>query len=169
MGPERAGRARELSYRIGVVVKGIDGLLELITGLLLWLAPAALRSLAVTVANAPDNDSATDQLVEHWAGRLGADLASGAPTAAIVFLLSHGTVKLLLVYCLLRDYRWAYRPAIVILGLFAVYQLVLLIEEPTPVKAFFLLLDLVIVWLIWREWRARTADGGAASLQGDAE
>lgn len=75
--------------------------------------------------------------------------------AVIVFLLSHGIVKLALVYCLLRDYRWVYRPAVLILGLFALYQLVVLLETPTAGKAVVLLLDVVIIGLVWREWRSR--------------
>ncbi|PPL18743.1 DUF2127 domain-containing protein [Microterricola pindariensis] len=156
MDAERAGRARGLGFRIGLALKGIDGLVELLTGLLLWLAPEVLRSLAATVANTPDNDSAADRLVEHWAGRLASDLASGAHVAVIVFLLSHGIVKLALVYCLLRDYRWVYRPALLILGLFALYQLVVLLEAPTLGTGLLFLLDAVIIWLVWREWRSKT-------------
>ncbi|AMB58578.1 DUF2127 domain-containing protein [Microterricola viridarii] len=172
----RGRRAQELGFRIGLALKAIDGLIEVAVGLLLWFAPGVLRTLSAAVANESDHGPDRHELVEHWAGRLSEALAAGAPVTVIVFLLSHGTLKLLLVYCLLRDYRWAYRPALVILGLFAVYQLVVLIGAPTPVKAVLLLLDVVIIWLVWREWRARAGDAdstpagrGTASWQGDAE
>ncbi len=78
--------------------------------------------------------------------------------AAIVFLVSHGIVKLALVHRLLRDDRWAYRPTLATLGRLAAYQLVVLVEAPSVGKAFALALDAAIiwlVWLVWLEWRSR--------------
>lgn len=149
-----ATRIRELGYRIGLALKAIDGLIELVAGLLLWLAPALLKQLLGALGRQAAGESELRELLAHWAGRLSESIGTSAMTLVIVFLISHGIVKLVLVYCLLRDYRWVFRPALAILGLFAVYQLIVLISAPTVGKAVLLLLDVVIVWLVWAEWRS---------------
>lgn len=158
--PEVGGRGlQEITYRLGLVIKGIDGLFELIAGLVLWLAPGLLTALLAPIARVDSDAEVVRRFLAHWAGLLTEHLESGVSPVVIFFLLSHGIVKLALVYCLLRNYLWAYVPALVILSLFAVYQLVLLVQRPSVGLAALLALDLVIVWLVWREWRVMVRPG----------
>jgi uncharacterized membrane protein len=149
-----AGKTLELIYRIGVIIKGIDGAFELVGGLLLWFAPqlfhAVLHPIAMALGASPHPFL---NGVGSIAGHLDHQLMTGAPVFVIAFLIAHGVVKLVLVYCLLREYLWVYPYALAVLGLFAIYQAYALIHTPTVPLAFFMALDLVIIWLVWREWR----------------
>ncbi|GAA3893956.1 hypothetical protein GCM10022381_39510 [Leifsonia kafniensis] len=147
-------RRLELVYRIGLVLKGVDGLLEVVAGLLLWFAPGMLRSLLAPLEQVDADDRSVRVFVAHVAGRFDSDLAQGPPVFVIFFLLSHGVVKLVLVYCLLKEYRWVYPYALGVLGLFALYQLFALVRSPSVGLALLMVLDLLIIWLIWREWGA---------------
>jgi uncharacterized membrane protein len=149
------GRRLEVVYRIGVVIKGIDGVFELFVGILLWIAPGTaqvvLRPLSVHLeqGNHPLRNYAG-----HIAGHLDHQHATGpALTIVVVFLLAHGIVKIALVYCLLREFIWVYPYALIILGLFTVYQAYVLVRHPSVAIVLFLVLDLIIMWLVWREWR----------------
>jgi len=82
----------------------------------------------------------------------GQQLAGGHNTFAILFLLTHGLVKIVLVVALLRNLSWSYLFALITLGLFIVYQLYELVTKPTFGMAFLTVLDSVIIWLVWREW-----------------
>jgi len=152
--PGRSVRDRrvELVYRIGLVIKGIDGLFELLAGLLLWVAPDLLRALLAPLEQTDMDDGTFRIFVAHLAGRFDTSLAQGPPAFVIFFLLSHGIVKLALVYCLLKEYRWVYPYALGVLGLFALYQLVVLVRSPNLGLAALMALDLIIIWLVWREW-----------------
>lgn len=154
--PRRSASDRrlELVYRIGIVIKGVDGLIEVVAGLLLWFAPGLLRSLLAPIEQIDADDRTLRIFVAHLAGRLDSHLAQGAPVFIIFFLLSHGIVKLVLVYCLLKEYRWVYPYALGLLGLFALFQLFALVRTPSVGGAVLMLLDLLIIWLIWREWVA---------------
>lgn len=158
-GPERL---LEWVYRLGIILKGVDGLIELVSGLALWLAPGIIRALLAPILRIEPDDAALHVLVAHAAGRIDDSLARGGSFFVIFFLLTHGIVKLVLVYCLLREYRWVYPYALVVLGLFAVYQLVALVQSPSVGFVLLAILDFIIIWLVWREWRSLSRYRGAA-------
>lgn len=142
------------AYKVGVAIKGLDGLVELVVGLALLIAPhlvhVALSSLAVEVG---EHHAHTFQFIAEYIGRLDENLARSGLAFLIVFLISHGVLKLVLVYCLLREYVRVYPYALVILIGFLVYQLYVLIATPTIGMAIFTLLDIIIIYLVWGEWR----------------
>ncbi len=94
----------------------------------------------------------------------GQKLAEGHNFFAAAFLLTHGLVKVVLVACLLLNKLWAYPYALGALVLFLVYQIYALITKPGFGMAFLTVLDIIIIWLVWREWqnvkhdRARLAE-----------
>jgi uncharacterized membrane protein len=151
-------RLLELVYRLGIILKGVDGLIEQVAGLALWLAPGILRALLAPVLRTESDDAGLRVIVAHAAGRLDDTLARGSSFFVIFFLLTHGIVKLVLVYCLLKEYLWVYPYALVVLGLFAVYQGVVLVQSPSVALVLLAILDIVIIWLVWREWRSLSRD-----------
>jgi uncharacterized membrane protein len=46
-----------------------------------------------------------------------------------------------------------YPAALAILSAFLVYQLYVFIRDPGPGMALFCILDIAIIWLVWREYR----------------
>ena len=151
------------TYEIGILIKGIDGVLELAGALLLVVVPtSAIRSLThLLTANELANDP-HDFLASHVA-HFGNELAKGHNTFAILFLATHGAVKVALVVALLRQKHWAYPWALTALGAFLVYQAYLLVVKPTFGMAFLTVLDVVIIWLVWREWQKVKAGVRAAA------
>lgn len=144
----------ERIYKIGVGIKGFDGAVELIAGLWLWLAPSSLHAiLASWYVTTSSWDSAFGQLISNGIKHLNEELYSGVIVWAIVFLISHGLIKLALVYALLKEILWAYPYALAILGLFLVAQLYALITSPGIGMTILVLLDIFIIWLVWGEWQ----------------
>ena len=146
-------------YDVGVILKGIDGSVEVVVGLLLWLAPGALAALADRAADELASGTSTlRQDLATAAGRLDHALSHGSLTVVVVFLILHGGVKLALVYCLLKKLHWAYPYALAVLGLFLAYQLYALVTRPTVWMLVFTLLDAAIIYLVYREYREIRAD-----------
>ena len=141
------------TYEIGILIKGFDGVVEIIGGVLLWaLTPDTInrwtRALTQdTLAHDP-NDFVANHLL-----RYGHELANGHTGLAVLFLLSHGIVKVGLVTALLLQKMWAYPWAIFLLTLFLVYQVYLLITQASIWMGVLTVLDIVIIWLVWREWQ----------------
>jgi len=150
----RANSWFERIYKIGVAVKGFDGLVELIVGMALWISPALVhRALTVLAGELGEHQGRTIQFITNYVARLDGDLARSGLSFLIFFLILHGIVKLVLVYCLLKEIVKAYPYALAILGLFFVYQLYVFIVSPTIGMALFTLLDGLIIWLVWHEYR----------------
>lgn len=151
--PEATNRLASLLYRFGLIIKGIDGLVELIGGLVLWLVPNWPLWLLTQLERTDRDDREVRLLIAQWAGRLDAGAAAGPQLPIILFLLSHGAVKLVLVYCLLKEYHWVYPYALGLLGFSALYQSSVLAQTPSIGMVLLTAVDVVIVGLVWREWR----------------
>lgn len=146
----------ERIYRFGVVLKGFDGAIELIAGLLLATAPNLLHALLGHLVNELQESQLTGFVAERVA-RLDSHVAAGSLIVVVIFLISHGLIKLALVYALLKEILWAYPYALGLLGLFLLYQMYVFIEKPGFVMGVFVLLDSAIIYLVWREWRTLRA------------
>ena len=144
----------ERLYKLTVAVKGIDGLIELLSGVALLVAPGLLhhilQGLSGEVLEHPNNFM---QYIADNIAHVDADLTKGGMTIVILFLISHGVVKLALVYALLKEILWAYPYALLLLCGFFVYQLVIFVLHPTLGMGLFTLLDAFIIWVVWGEWR----------------
>ncbi|WP_285726474.1 DUF2127 domain-containing protein [Psychromicrobium xiongbiense] len=159
----KSAKALETVYRIGIAIKGFDGVVELVAGLALWFFPELLTSLLSPIATPVEGHHPIRNFIGYWAGRMDHELSSGSHAFVIFFLLAHGIVKIVLVYCLFKEYHWVYPYALAVLGLFTAYQIYVLITRPTIGMVLFTLLDLVIMWLVWREWRELVHKATASS------
>lgn len=142
-------------YHAGIGIKGIDGTLELLAGLALLFVPTALHDMFATiVGRASEHNGRAAHFIAEYVARLDHDLASSGLTFLIIFLIGHGVVKLILVYCLFHRIVWAYPYALFVLGLFLAYQLYVVVQDPKSIGLWLITaLDLFIIWLVFGEWR----------------
>lgn len=141
------------SFEVGIILKGLDGVLEAIGGLLLvFLSPATINRIAVSLTQQELSQDPHDFIANHVLktahGLTGSSLAFGA-----AFLLSHGVVKIALVAALLKNQLWAYPWMLVFLVAFIVYQAYRLVVRATIGMALLTAFDIVVTWLTYREWR----------------
>lgn len=68
-------------------------------------------------------------------------------------LLSHGVVKIFLVYGLLNNKLWAYPSSAVVFALFAIYQAYSMFFFPSFFLGLLTVFDVVLVFLILHEYR----------------
>lgn len=144
----------ERIYKVGVAIKGFDGLVELIAGVLLLTAPQLLHTVLQGVSGeALEHNGRFMAYIAENVAHIDADLSKSGLLFVAIFLLSHGVVKLALVYALLKEIVWAYPYALIILAGFLVYQVYAFAIHPTFSMAVFSLLDAIIIWLVWGEWQ----------------
>ena len=144
------------TFKISVSLKGLDGALETIGGLvLLFVRPATLNHLARTLTQHELSQDPRDFLSRHIL-HSAQHLTHGTTLFAAIYLLSHGVAKLVLVVAVLRDEVWAYPGLIVLLLVFIVYQVYrLIVTRVTLGLTLLTLFDAFVVWLTWREYRAK--------------
>jgi len=152
--PNRRGAWFEKLYKVGVGIKGIDGLAELVAGVFLLVAPQALHQFLLSLSGGMAfTHSHTLAFVAEYIARLDANLRESDLVFLIIFLLSHGVIKLVLVYCLLRKITWTYPYALTILVGFLAYQIYALVVAPSVWMTTLVVLDTIIIYLVWGEWR----------------
>jgi uncharacterized membrane protein len=141
------------AFLLGIWLKGIDGVLEVIGGgLLLVTSSATLNRLVLALTQ--------HELIEDphdWFATMlrqtAAHLSVSTQLVGSLYLLVHGLVKLGIVVGVWRGYRWAYPVAIGFLVLFISYQLYRLSYQPSLGLLLLTLFDIVVVGLTWREYR----------------
>lgn len=141
------------AYLLGIALKGVDGLLEIGGGaMLLFTSRAGIVHLVESLAR-PEMAEGPGWLLEHHAVHMARTLSPGTLHFATIYLLIHGCIKVGLVAALMKGWRQAYPVALVLLTAFIVYQCFRLFRDHSLFLATFTAIDIVIVVLIWLEWR----------------
>jgi len=145
-------RIRHL-FRLGIFLKGIHAVTEIVGGLLLLVIPLrTFAHLAIWLTQAELLDEPHD-LVASYVMHLGTQLSSDSKTFGGAYLLSHGLVKVVLVVALLKNKLWAYPWSLIVLGLFIVYQMYRFTFTHSVALILLTIFDVVVIWLIWREYQ----------------
>jgi len=132
-------------FEVGIILKGLNGLAELVGGVLLLLAtPGSIRRLAVVLTQGELSEDPHD-IIARYSLHTASGLTGSALRFGAVYLLLHGAVKVVLVIALLLNKLWAY-PCI---G----YQLYRIALQPSAGLVLLTVFDAVIVALTWREYR----------------
>lgn len=150
-----ADRIAHRAFLIGMAFKGVDGCLELIgaAALLLTTRPE-IQHVVGWLTREELVEDPRDFFATH-AVHLAQHLTAGTQHFAAAYLFVHGAIKVALVIGLLRGLRWMYPVALIVLTAFIGYQLYRLARIPSWSLGLFTLLDVVVIALIWREWRFR--------------
>lgn len=147
------------TFRISLLLKGLDGVLELIGGILLLLVtPAQIGDVARFLTQ---HELAQDpgDFVANSLLHMTANLSGSASLFGAVYLLLHGVVKIVLVWAVLKEKLWAYPWMIAFLLLFIAYQLYRISVSFSWGMMLLTAFDIFIVWITWREYRMRRSQG----------
>ncbi len=151
-------------FEYGIILKGIDGLLEFLAGLfLLVVKPETIQHFIAFITqrellNDPHDFFAN--LLVNATQSLG-----GTTTFLIVYLWIHAAIKLIAVFGLLRNKLWAYPFSFITLGALLLYQFYSLYEKITLGMSILTIFDVFILWLIWREYKKVRAQKNSASRE----
>jgi uncharacterized membrane protein len=151
------GTSRSLDrvFLVSVGLKGIDGALEIVGGiLLLVLSPHRIDSAVRTVTQHELSQDPHDFVARHLL-HASHGLTHGKTVYAGIYLLSHGMAKVAVVIAVLQNRLWAYPAMMALLAVFIVYQSYRLVVRFTVGLALLTIFDIFVVWLTWREYQTR--------------
>jgi len=140
-------------FELGVSLKFVNGLLEVISAVFLFLStPHSLSKLAAKLLTKELLEDPKD-LVANTLLHAVESLSANARVSASVYLLVHGIVKVGLVVALWKKKLWAYPLAGIVLVLFTIYQVYLFSHSRSPFQLFLTAVDILILLLLWSEYR----------------
>ncbi|HSX43719.1 MAG TPA: DUF2127 domain-containing protein [Candidatus Saccharimonadales bacterium] len=146
------------AFKISLYLKGTDGLLELLGGLLLLIIkPEQLNNLARLLTQHELSTDSHDFIASHIL-KSAHSLTSASLVFGALYLLSHGVLKVVLVVEVLRKHLWAYAALIVVTAGFVVYQVYRLAYHLSAGLIFLTLFDLLIIYLTQKEYRKKRLD-----------
>lgn len=143
-------------FQASLVIKGLDGLLELAGGILLLVSPGIINRLVLAITQ-PELSQDPHDLIATRLLDLSHTLTGSSSTFAVLYLLSHGVANVTLAIALLRHQLWAYPWMISFISLFMIYQTYRLVVTPSLGLAILTVFDIFIIWLTWREYRRSRA------------
>jgi len=145
---------REVSFRISIALKGLNAALEIVGGVA--LAAVSPAFILRTVALLTQDELAEDprDFIANYFLYAASHLSLSGQRFAAAYLLSHGVIKIGLVWALLKRKLWAYPLSIIVFGAFIVYQLYRYTFTHGLGLIALSVFDLLVIWLIYLEYRA---------------
>jgi uncharacterized membrane protein len=140
------------AFYIGLYVKAVDGVIELVGGCLLLLVRAGqLKAFAAQLAASLLDQDKDDFIYAAFARYVG-HLSGGNLRFAAFYLIGDALIKLILINEVLHKRYWAYIALIVVLSILVVYQSIRVVIGHSILLAILTLFDLVIIYLSAKEY-----------------
>ena len=153
-------------FTIGIVAKGLNGIVEILAGVLLFLVPPATISQVLFFLTRHELIEDPHDLLANYLVRVARQLSVHTQWFGAVYLLSHGVIKVGLVWALWQRHVWAYPAAIVFFLLFIGYQVYRYTFAPSAELLILTMVDIAVVWLTWLEYKRIQANGGMQDHRG---
>jgi uncharacterized membrane protein len=140
-------------FNISLILKGIIALLEILAGIVAYfVTQQLLLNLALAVFHeeltADPHDVIANFLIQSVQ-----KFSVSTQLFTSFYLLGHGVIKAVLIAGLLRGKLGYYPAAIVVFVLFVVYQIYIYSFTHSVWLLLITLLDIVVIWLTWHEYR----------------
>lgn len=162
----KSGDLLDRAFAVGIILKGVDGVLEVAGGLLLVVvSPTTIDRVTRALTQHELSEDPHDYLATHLLHAAGSLTGSSLEFGAL-YLISHGVVKIALVAALLRNKLWAYPWMIVFLIAFIAYQIYRMTFALSIGLLALTAFDIVVVWLTYREYRKQQATRREPAFKG---
>lgn len=141
------------TFEVSIFFKGVDGVLEIIGGiLLLAVKPAAISGLVLFLTEHELSKHPRD-IMARYLVHAAQNLSVSTKLFGSFYLLSHGLIKVVLVISLWKSRLWAYPAAIIFFIVFILYQLYRFSHSHSIWLICLSFFDALIIYLTWLEYR----------------
>lgn len=151
-----------LLFLLSVIGKAVDGVLEVVGGMLLLVTSSEHIHHIVRFLTRDELSDDPNDLIANYLLHATHHLSMATRHFASAYLLVHGVIKIGLVAGLLRRRHWAYPLAIIAFCLFVVYQLYRYTDTGSPDLLALSALDVLVIILTWLEYQRLKATHGFA-------
>jgi len=139
-------------FKWSLLLKGAISLGEVVAGIGLLFIPWPVVASFVAWLRAYASSGADSVLMTHLLKELATFTQATVVFVALYFLI-RGSVKLVLIWQLLHNRFWAYPASLVVMTLFVLYQIYQLVTGGGLLVVVLTLFDIIVIGLIWHEYR----------------
>lgn len=142
-----------IGFYSGLAIKALNALVEFIGGLLMIvLNHEGLNRMIRLIAIPELREDPKDFIMNHLI-LLGQDLSISSQHSVALYMLLHGTTKLVVIGLLWKKKLWAYLPAVAVFGLFVAYEIYSYMDSRSALMLLIVVIDIAIIVLIILEYR----------------
>lgn len=142
-----------ISFEIALLFKGIDGLLEIIGGLLLiYLTPNRMNRITSYLTQHELSEDPRD-FVANTLISIANHFSINTQYFGIIYLLTHGFIKCIIIFLLWMRKLWAYPVSIIALLLFILYQIYRYFIDPSLLLILLTVFDFIMIGLTYIEYQ----------------
>jgi uncharacterized membrane protein len=139
-------------FRVVAFLKGIDAALETLGGVIILCVPAAYIAEFIVAITQYQLILNPNNLFAKLAQKT-IDVTTESHLWAGLFLLTHGSVKLLIVVGMVLNKLWAYRVGLVVFVGLVIYQTCDFFKTHSSGLLVLTVFDCVFILLAWRQYR----------------
>ena len=139
-------------FEIGIWVKGIDGVIETVGGILLLAVSLDAINRYVIKLTEKEIEEDSGDLIANALRHAAHHMTPGSKRIAGAYLVGNGVVKVFLAVGVLRGRIWCYPVAMAVITLFIVLQCLRLSFHFSWTMFLATIVDVIIVLLIWKEY-----------------
>lgn len=149
------------SFQASITLKGIDGLLEILGGLLaLFASPSRVNTFLDAITHHAVTRNPNAFIASHLL-HASSTITGHAHYFIAFYLVSHGLAKAILVVALWLNRMWAYPGMIILLMLFILYQFYRMTFAMSWWLIWLTVFDIIVILLTYAEYKKQRASKGA--------
>jgi len=138
---------------LGIYLKGIDGVLEVVGGIMLWAVPNVVLDRTLHFLTQRELAEDPRDVVANWLVGLTSVITPNIKLIVGIFLIVHGLAKIFLAAGLIKEKAWAYPASISIFLVFIIYELYRLSYNRSFILGSVALGDIILLILIYHQYR----------------
>ena len=142
-----------ISFEVGLYIKGIHGLLEMIGGVFLALFDPNKLNLFIRFLTQHELSEDPQDKIANFLITLSSHLSISTQQFASFYLISHGIIKCILILLLWRKKLWAYPLTIIAFMLFIAYQIYRYTLTHSVFLIWLTIFDIVMIVLTYLEYQ----------------
>lgn len=142
----------EKIFKISVIWRIFYGICKFITGIiLLKIVPSEILKLFYSAGSKELVEDPNDFLI-NFIGHYIEKISSDTLIFIAVYLIFWGLADAILSYFLYKKVLWSYPVSLSLIGIFTVYEVLRFISTYSSMILFFIIIDLIIFFIIYREF-----------------
>ena len=139
------------AYEISLIFKATQAFLEVVAGMLLYaVSTSKITAFILTIAHGELAETPND-ILSNFLIQSAQQFSTSGKFFVVFYLLTHGIIKLIIIFGLFFKKRWAFPASMLGFGSLILYQLYHLAVSYSVSLLVITLMDGIILWLIWHE------------------
>ncbi len=141
-----------LPFYVSLAVKGIDGLIETVAGIFVWVTSLEGLKYFAAILTAKELLEDPGDIIANWTITWADNLSTDTKTFIVFFLLSHGLIKLILTILLYQNKRWAYPLSMALFSGAVIAQFIRLTSHFSATLTAITIIDILVIIIIWQKY-----------------